>query len=99
MVNAVGANPRIDLISISPAGALTKTEGTASPSPVEPSLPSNHAPVAFIYLRVGGTSIKSVDDTVNHYIVDARTYITAPAQAISSSDAVPEGTTNLYFTE
>ena len=99
MINAVWANPRIDLISISQAWALTKTEWTASPSPVEPTLPSNHAPVAFVYLRVGGTSVKSIDDTVNHYIVDARTYITAPAQAISSTDSVPEWATNKYFTE
>ena len=66
---------------------------------MEPTLPSNHAPVAFVYLRVGGTSIKSIDDTVNHYIVDARTYITAPSQYISSTDVITEGTTNLYFTD
>lgn len=35
---------------------------------------------------------------MNHYIEDARTIITAPAQAISSTDAVPEGTSNLYYT-
>ena len=71
----------------------------ASATPAEPTLPSNHAPVAYVYLRVGGTSIKSIDDTTNHYIVDARTYITAPSQYISSTDVITEGTTNLYFTD
>lgn len=78
VIGAVGAQPRWDLLSINTSGTLVLTVGTASGSPVKPTLPATNFPVCYIYLRVWGTSIKSEDDTTNHYIQDARLLFSNP---------------------
>ena len=97
-IGAVSSNPRYDLLSVDNAGTLVTTVGTAGTSPVKPSIPAWNSPVCYVYLRVGGTSIKSEDDSTNHYIIDARNIITAPAPILASTDALAEGVANLYYT-
>lgn len=81
VIGAVGAQPRWDLLSINTSGTLVLTVGTASGSPVKPTLPAGNFPIGYVYLRVWGTSIKSEDDATNHYIQDARLFFSNPTDA------------------
>lgn len=97
-IGAVWAYPRYDLLSVDTSGTLVTTVGTASASPIKPTLPAGNLSVCYVYVRVWGTSVKTDDDTINHYIIDTRTILTAPAAALSSTDSLTEWTTNLYYT-
>lgn len=70
------ANPRIDLVQarLDSWDVSIKT-GTEAPSPDAPNPDSDCLPLAELYLRVGMTSIKNTDDSVNGYITDARTFL------------------------
>ena len=62
---ASGANPRIDIISISAAGTVTVTAGTAAALPVTPAMPAGECPLALIYRPTSDDTI--TDDNITHY--------------------------------
>lgn len=63
-------NPRWDLVEIDvQARALNIVEGTEAASPSKPAASTYGVPIAYIYHRVGETSIKTTDDSTNGYIV------------------------------
>jgi hypothetical protein len=68
-------NPRKDLISISPAGAIVITSGVEAASPALPATPSGNLALAQIYHRVGSIHIDDTDDTSNSYITNLRHFI------------------------
>jgi hypothetical protein len=68
--------PRIDLVQarLETWDVSIKT-GTESASPTAPVPDTDCMALAQLYLRVGMTSIKNTNDSVNGYIIDARTFI------------------------
>lgn len=66
---APAANPRIDVLSLSSAGALVRTEGTEAGSPTMPAVPAGNIPICSVYNRVGQTSVKDADDSSNGYVL------------------------------
>jgi hypothetical protein len=70
------SHPRIDLVQarLDTWGVTMKT-GTESASPVPPSADPDSIVLARLYLRPGMTSIRDTDDSVNGYIIDARTFL------------------------
>jgi len=83
-------HPRIDILTIDSSGTLAITQGVEASSPVVPSYPANKAVLCEIYNRVGETSIKDADDTVNGYVLnDVRPVIAPPY--ISSVSQVASG--------
>jgi hypothetical protein len=66
------SNPRIDAVGVRQSGEWVVDTGTESSSPVAPTLGVDTVPLADIYFRVGSTSIKTVDDGVNAYVIDTR---------------------------
>lgn len=66
------AHPRIDALGISSAGEWVVAVGEESATPVAPDLAEGDLRLADIYLRVGSTSIKDADDSVNGYLIDRR---------------------------
>lgn len=75
---APSVNPRIDLISIDPAGTVVITTWVEAGSPTIPTCPTLNLPIANIYFRTTWTSIvdKENDNWVTtNYIADARTYM------------------------
>jgi len=72
---APSTNPRIDILTLDSAGTLAVTQGTENASPVAPSYPVDKFVVCEVYLRVGATSIKNIDDGSQCYIYfDARPF-------------------------
>lgn len=69
-------DPRIDLVQarLDSWDVSIKT-GTEASSPTAPTADSDCLPLAELYLRVGMTSIKNTDDSVNGYITDVRTFL------------------------
>lgn len=65
---APSANPRIDVLSLNRSGVLVRTVGEEAASPSAPAVSSENIPICQIYNRVGQTSIKDADDSVNGYI-------------------------------
>jgi len=84
---APATNPRIDLLYLSDAGALTILQGAEAASPVPPTYPSfKHLPICEIFLRVGMTKIVNFEDSganpAEGYIYrDVRPWITLPQPA------------------
>lgn len=73
---APATNPRIDILSLNASGILVRTAGTEAVSPVAPTEPTNSIIIAYVYNRVGQTSIKDTDDSTNGYIYkDTRPFI------------------------
>lgn len=69
-------HPRIDVVQARlDTWDVSIKQGTESASPVAPAIDTNAIALARLYLRPGMTSIKVTDDTVNGYILDARTYV------------------------
>lgn len=70
-LSAPSTNPRYDLVYIVPSGSgsLGVVTGSENASPVIPAVPDEAIPVAVLYMRVGMTSIKNVDDSSNGYII------------------------------
>lgn len=62
------SNPRIDLIYIDSSGALGYITGTEAASPTAPNYPADKLVIAEIYHRVGETSLKWKDDSINGYL-------------------------------
>jgi len=61
-------DPRIDLVQIDQAGAVTIKTGTEDASPAAPTVDADALELATVYCRVGMTSIKDSDDASNGYI-------------------------------
>lgn len=61
ITTAHSTNPRIDLVSISNAGSIVVTAGTAAAeaSVQPPAVPANNAVLAFVYVPAGDTAINS----------------------------------------
>jgi hypothetical protein len=70
------SHPRIDLVEarLNTWGVAVKT-GTEAVSPSPPSASADSITLARLYLRPGMTTIQDVDDSVNGYIIDARTFL------------------------
>ncbi len=85
-VTAPSTNPRRDILTIDINGTLAWTIGTEAASPTSPVYPAEKFPICEIYCRVGMTSIKNTDDSVNGYILyDARSpYISVQTAGIAS---------------
>ncbi len=80
---APAANPRIDVLSLSSAGALVRTEGTEAGSPTMPAVPAGNIPICSVYNRVGQTSVKDADDSSNGYVLaDLRNFLKEQNYAI-----------------
>lgn len=56
-------NPRIDMISITSAGVVTYTAGTAAPTPIPPSLPAGSILVSYISVSAGALTIVAANLT------------------------------------
>ncbi|KKK85192.1 hypothetical protein LCGC14_2775770, partial [marine sediment metagenome] len=61
-------NPRIDLLVLNSSGALERVVGTEAASPTPPTYPTDKIVICEVFNRVGQTSVKNVDDTVQGYI-------------------------------
>lgn len=73
---APSVNPRIDLVQARlGTWDVSVKQGTEAASPVAPVADADAIPIAHLFLRVGMSSIKNVDDATNGYIIDARTYL------------------------
>lgn len=70
------SQPRIDLIQarLESWDVSVKT-GAEAASPLPPIVDSDAIPLARVHCRVGMTSIKNADDSVNGYIVDKREFV------------------------
>jgi len=69
-------NPRIDILSLNSSGTLVRTAGTEAVSPSAPVEPTNSIIIAYVYNRVGQTSIKDIDDSTNGYVYkDTRQFL------------------------
>jgi len=68
VMTAPNAQPRIDKICLDTDETIQITTGAEAGSPVTPATPAGQFALATIYHRVGETSIKTVDDTVNGYV-------------------------------
>lgn len=85
---ADGTNPRRDIVTVSSAGVVTVTAGTATATPVEPAIPANSVLLAVVEVLAAAT-----DRTA--WISDRRVMIGAlPAHASSHA---PGGTDRLYL--
>jgi len=67
-VTAPTVNPRIDLLVMDYAGALSWVTGAESASPTPPTYPADKIPLCEIYLRVGTTGIYNTDQGSHGYI-------------------------------
>ena len=86
---APAANPRIDVLSLSSAGALVRTEGTEAGSPTMPAVPAGNIPICSVYNRVGQTSVKDIDDSTNGYVLaDLRPIVNRIYTEIVASDVL-----------
>lgn len=84
-MSAPSANPRIDRVYLTDAGALAISTGAEDASPTAPALVDNTVPICLVYHRVGATVIKDADDSTNSYIYrDDRPIF----QDVSASDVV-----------
>jgi hypothetical protein len=68
VLTAPSGNNRLSLLTIDKAGTLAWSNGSEATSPVEPVFPAGKLPICVVWCRVGMTSIKNTDDTVNGYI-------------------------------
>jgi len=83
---APNSDPRIDVLAIDADTRLIVIfEGAEDPAPVAPAVTGNCVGVAEIYHRVGETTIKQLDDSVNGYITNLYMSI----QAFTDADATP----------
>lgn len=75
-IAAPGSAPRIDLVQarIDSWDVIVKP-GSESPSPAPPEPDAECLPLAELYLRPGMTAVLDIDDGLNGYISDARTYV------------------------
>ena len=83
--NADGSNPRYDLVSIDSSGNITVTAGTASATPVMPTLPVDEVPLAYVYRTTSDNTINSADITDCRRLIDGFRYFDSTASASSNS--------------
>ena len=70
------SDPRIELVQARlSTWDVSIKEGTESATPVAPSPDSDALALGELFLRVGMTSIKDVDDSTNGYITDVRVFL------------------------
>jgi len=70
------SRPRIDLVEARlDTWGVTVKSGTEAVSPNPPNADADSIVLARLYLRPGMTSIKDADDSVNGYVIDARTFL------------------------
>lgn len=62
------ANPRIDRVYLTDAGALAISTGAEDASPTAPALVAGTVPICLVYHRVGSVHIDDADDSTNSYI-------------------------------
>lgn len=75
-ITAPSVNPRIDLLLMSGAGALSLVTGTEAGSPTAPTYPANYLVLAEIYLRTTATTIRDADTAGQGYIYrDSRPFM------------------------
>ena len=69
-------NARIDLVEakLDTWGIVVK-QGQEASTPAPPSVDADCVALARLYLRPGMTVIKDADDSMNGYIIDARTFL------------------------
>ena len=67
-MTAPSANPRIDRVYLTDAGALAISTGAEDASPTAPALVANTVPICLVYHRVGSVHIDDADDGSNSYI-------------------------------
>ena len=73
---APSANPRIDLLVINTAGALSIVQGVENASPSPPADPTDKLVICEVFNRVGETKILDADDSTHGYIQqDSRPYL------------------------
>lgn len=82
-VTADVTNPRWALISVTNAGVLTATLGTAATTPVFPLIPASSVPLAAVWIPANAASI------LNANIVDKRVTKTAPEVVSSGASGSP----------
>lgn len=76
------SNPRIDLLYLNAAGALTILQGTEAASPTAPTTPDGVIPICHVYLRVSTTALYDTDQGSNGYVLrDIRPVIGVPPAA------------------
>ena len=69
-------NPRIDIVQARLATwDISIKEGTEAASPTAPTPDTDTIVLAELYLRTTMTTIKTIDDTTNGYITDARNFV------------------------
>lgn len=87
---APAANPRIDRVYLTDAGALAISTGAEDASPTAPALVANTVPICLVYHRVGSVHIDDADDGSNSYIYrDDRPFYQGVGASGSVSVAVP----------
>jgi len=70
------ADPRIDLVQATLSNwTISVKQGTEAASPSPPTVDSDSIALAEVFLRVGMTSIKDVDDSTNGFITDVRKFL------------------------
>lgn len=84
-ITAGGASPRIDLIYVSSAGAVSKVEGTAAASPKPPPLPANSALLAYVSVAAGAVNIQNSNITNRVLIIPSVRY----AETVFAVGAAP----------
>lgn len=94
ITSADATNPRRDIITVTNAGVVTVTNGTAAAIPVKPAIPANSALLAEVYVPANATSVVTAQITDKRSILGSpilttlKTYLTAD---------VTISTANTYF--
>ncbi|MFA5674564.1 MAG: hypothetical protein WC912_08965 [Thermovirgaceae bacterium] len=89
-MTAPSANPRIDRVYLTDAGALAITTGAEAGSPTAPALVAGTVPICLVYHRVGSVHIDDADDSTNSYIYrDDRPFYQGVGASGSVSAEVP----------
>ena len=89
-MTAPSANPRIDRVYLTDAGALAITTGAEAGSPTAPALVAGTVPICLVYHRVGSVHIDDADDSTNSYIYrDDRPFYQGVGASGSVSVEVP----------
>jgi len=94
-ISAPSSNPRIDLLTISTAGALAWTTGTENASPSPPACPTNKIPICYVYCKTTMTKIVNYEDK-DTYPNDGYLYRDVRPLITFRLDPVPPGMISPY---
>lgn len=100
MTAADATNPRIDAIIVNSSGAVTKVDGTAAPSPAEPSVdPTSQLVLTFVHIAANASTPSNIALT-NIYLENTEWTCTASAGTINcaSTNNPFAGTKDIEFT-